>query len=93
MFTLRTGGNQPGSCYGNNCTCTAATELNRDSLTSLQRFAEFLQIKKAKNDTAHAQYLKDQRKKLQELCKPLYLCNISLGGGGGGHILVSPFLS
>ena len=29
----------------------------------LQRFAEFLQIEKAKNDTAHAQYLKDQRKK------------------------------
>ena len=28
----------------------------------LQRFAENLQIKKAKNDTAHAQYLKDQRK-------------------------------
>ena len=28
----------------------------------VQRFAENLQIKKAKNDTAHAQYLKDQRK-------------------------------
>ena len=30
--------------------------------TTVQRFAEFLQIKKAKNDTAHAQYLEDQRK-------------------------------
>ena len=47
----------------------------------LQRFAENLQINKAKNETAHVQYLKDQRKnwegslfwKLQELCKPLYL--------------------
>ena len=28
----------------------------------LQRFAENLQIKKAKNETAHVQYLKDQRK-------------------------------
>ena len=28
----------------------------------VQRFAENLQIKKAKNETAHVQYLKDQRK-------------------------------
>ena len=30
--------------------------------TTLQRFAENLQIKKGKNNTAHAQYWKDQRK-------------------------------
>ena len=28
----------------------------------VQRFAKNLQIKRAKNDTAHAQYLEDQRK-------------------------------
>ena len=33
-----------------------------DTAVQVQRFAENLQIKKAKNDTAHAQYLKDQRK-------------------------------
>ena len=30
--------------------------------SSVQRFAENFQIKKAKNETAHVQYLKDQRK-------------------------------
>ena len=30
--------------------------------SAVQRFAENLQIKKAKNETAHVQYLKDQRK-------------------------------
>ena len=47
--------------------------------TTLQRFAENLQIKKGKNDTAHAQYCKGKTGKdcfllfwkLQELCKPL----------------------
>ena len=33
-----------------------------DKPLAVQRFAENLQIKKAKNETAHVQYLKDQRK-------------------------------
>ena len=36
--------------------------MTTDLQIGVQRFAENLQIKKAKNETAHVQYLKDQRK-------------------------------
>ena len=38
----------------------------------MQRFAENLQIKKAKNETAHVQYLKDQRKNWKGLLNLLF---------------------